>query len=100
MERFLYTLIFICFLSSVNVFGQKPIEVIPETKNGYYLFFKSKPAIEYEYLGTEQIKIVMVSSSECETKIFKKLENYKDANGLIFPDLNFCEVEVIKLKFE
>lgn len=74
------------------------INVLPEQKEGFYLFFKSRP-VNYEALGSEKIGVVLLSADECEKKIFKKArENYPAANGLIFKDLNFCECEVVKIE--
>lgn len=78
---------------------KKEVFAAPDQQNGYYIFFKSKPAGNYEFLGSEKIGVVLLSSDECEKKIFKKVaENYPAANGLIFTGLNYCECEAVKIE--
>jgi len=85
---------------SVGCFAQdgKEVFAVPESNQGFYIFCLSKPAGNYEFLGAEKIKLVALSSAECEARIIKRAKEYPGANGLILKGANYCEVEVIKLK--
>lgn len=77
---------------------KKKVLALPDQERGYYVFFKSKPQLNYETLGHEQIKLVAFSTSECENRIFKRVKEYPEANALIFTGLSYCECEVIKIE--
>ena len=84
---------------SVGCFAQDKKEVlaVPNFKGGFYLFMQSKPAGEYEFLSSEKIKVVLVSTDECKNKILKRAKD-TGANGVIFKGFDWCEVDLIKLK--
>jgi hypothetical protein len=80
--------------ASAGCFAQDKKEVlaVPDQERGYYTFFS------FETLGHETIKLVLLSSSECKNRIFKRAAEYPEANGLKFYDLNYCEADILKIK--
>jgi hypothetical protein len=86
--------------ASAGCFAQDKKEVlaVPDQERGYYTFFNSNPAHSFETLGHETIKLVLLSSSECKNRIFKRAAEYPEANGLKFYDLNYCEADILKIK--
>lgn len=56
-----------------------------EQEEGMYIYYRSKPVKEYEYLGSYKVGVIMDNSPKL---LFNKLvrktkEKYPDANGII-----------------
>ena len=70
-----------------------------EQEEGMYVFYRSKPVAEYEYLGTYKIGLVWDDKPKL---LFNKLirktkEKYPDVNGIII-DNEMGKCDAIKFK--
>ncbi|MFA6066880.1 MAG: hypothetical protein WC707_06890 [Candidatus Babeliaceae bacterium] len=74
---------------------------IVEQMQGVCIFYKSKPAGNYDYIGS--VKAPGITNSVkpgpmVETMIKKMKKDYSSADGIIFTDENMDKADAIKLK--
>jgi len=89
--------VMLAFTSAVYDVRKSTAEV--EQEEGMYVFYRSKPVAEYEYLGTYKIGLVWDDKPKL---LFNKLirktkDKYPDANGIII-DNEMGKCDAIKFK--
>ena len=95
----------VVFLATTAFTVSKALEPSKTSANveqiqGLYLFIKSKPVLEYEYLGTCKTSITWsAKASEAINVMIKKVKkDYPSADGVIFTDENLWQGDAIKFK--
>lgn len=90
------TLLSILLLSFTDDKGKATVD----QQQGIYIFVLSKPAAEYEYLGTEVVKVTWTGvGSEVFNKMLQKVKkDYPNAQGLIFTSMDLDRADVIRFK--
>lgn len=72
-----------------------------DQKEGIYIFMLSKPAAEYQYMGSVEKKGIVMSGKPEEMlniMLKKARKEYPQADGLIFSELNMYKADCIKFK--
>lgn len=75
-------------------------KAIVDQKEGLYVFMLSKPVAEYEYLGSVKKTIAWSGKpEEMLNSMIRKVKNdYPQANGIIFTDIDMDQADAIKIK--
>ncbi len=84
-----------------KVANYEPTKATANTEliQGMYLFIKSKPVMEYDYVGTCKTVTFGSKASEAINCMIKKVKkDFPDANGIIFTDDDLWKADAIKLK--
>jgi len=81
------------------VYDSKKSTAEVEQEEGMFVFYKSKPVSEYEYIGTYKVKLILDNNP---TLLFNKLirktkEKYPNATGIII-DNDMGKCDAIKFK--
>ncbi|MFN5556709.1 MAG: hypothetical protein ACK48F_10900 [Chryseotalea sp.] len=72
-----------------------------DQEQGLYVFIRSKPVKEYEYLGKVNMPEVVWSGKPKEMMniaVNRTTKQYPNANALIFQSDNFSKVDAIRIK--
>ena len=72
-----------------------------EQREGINIFMFSKPAAEYQFLGSIEKKGIVMSGKPEEmfnTMLKKCKKEYPQADGIIFTELNMYKADCIKFK--
>lgn len=104
----LYATLFICLMLPfcALVTSAKLVQLAPEQTakvgpvQGVFIFYLCTPAQPFDVLG--EIKVKQQWSGEpkeqVKTAIKSALEQYPNANGILFTDLNMTKAQAIKLQ--
>jgi hypothetical protein len=100
MKNILTPLLLFAALSLILGFStiqnQKGLATVDQ-EQGLYIFIRSKPAANYEFLGKLNMPEVVWGGKPKAIAVRRAHKQFPNANGLIFQSENFGNVEAIKL---
>jgi len=95
------TMVLLAFLLLSFIYSSDKSAATAEQREGIYIFMLSKPAAEYQHLGSIEKKGIVMSGKPEEmlnTMLRKAKKDYPQCDGIIFTNVDMYKADCVKFK--